>query len=243
MTLRRNLRVGVLLAAVLLAALPAVEAQEKSVRPGINDPFKHPDIKEWIARFERESRETYDKRDEIVAACKLKPDMVVADVGAGTGLYTRLFGKAVGEKGVIYAVDIAPKFLEHIQQSSKEAGLGNVKTVLGKDTSAELPANAVDVVFICDTYHHFEFPTRMMESIHKALKPGGRVVVVDFIRIPGQSRQWVLDHVRAGQDVVEKEFAQAGFKKTEEAKGLLKENYVITFVKVDPPTPPLRKGQ
>jgi predicted methyltransferase len=159
--------------------------------------------------------------------------MVVADVGAGTGLYTRLFGKAVGEKGVVYAVDIAPKFLEHIQQTSKAAGLANVKTVLGKDASAELPVNAVDVVFICDTYHHFEFPFRMMDSIHKALKPGGRVIVVDFIRMPGQSRQWILEHVRAGQDVVEKEITQAGFKKVDETKGLLKENYVITFMKVD----------
>jgi predicted methyltransferase len=115
----------------------------------------------------------------------------------------------------------------------RERSWREVKTALGKDTSAELPVNSIDLVFICDTYHHFEHPFRMMDSIHKALKPGGRVVVVDFIRIPGQSREWILGHVRAGQDQVEKEIAHAGFKKLAEAKGLLKENYLVTFVKLD----------
>ena len=205
--------------------------QDKSVKPGINDPFKNPDVQKYAKTFEGESREVFAKRKEIVAACKLKPGMVVADVGAGTGLFTRLFAPAVGPTGKVIAVDISEKFLEHVQKTSRAAGLHNVTPVLCNQDSVDLPANSVDVVFVCDTYHHFEFPQRTLASISKALRPGGRLIVVDFIRIPGKSREWTLKHVRAGQDVVEKEITAAGFRKTDEVKNLLKENYFVTFTK------------
>jgi SAM-dependent methyltransferase len=137
--------------------------------------------------------------------------------------------------GKIIAVDIAQNFLDHIARTCREAKLTNVETVKCTATSSELPANSVDVVFICDTYHHFEYPLRTMTSIHKALKPGGRVVVVDFHRIPGKSSEWILGHVRAAQEVVEKEIEDAGFKKVDENKKLLKENYLIIFEKVNDP--------
>src|SRR5205085_2405627 len=86
------------LALALAACLPAL-AQDKSVRPGINKPFENPDVKEYVGKFEVESREVYAKRGEIVAACGLKPGMAVADVGAGTGLFTRLFAREVGPTG------------------------------------------------------------------------------------------------------------------------------------------------
>src|SRR5262245_38285989 len=99
-----------------LALCPTI-AQEKSVRPGINEPFENPDPKEWVQKFEGESREISIRAKEIVAACKLKPGMVVADVGAGTGLFTRKFAAEVGDKGKVYAVDIAPTFLRHIEKT------------------------------------------------------------------------------------------------------------------------------
>jgi predicted methyltransferase len=230
---------SVLALMLVVLAVPPLAAQEKSVRPGINDPFKDPNLKleEWISRFERESRETFDKRNEIVAACKLKPGMAVADVGAGTGLYTRLFAAEVGATGTVYAVEIAQKFLDHIAATSKQRGFTNVKTVLGTDLSAELPKGVVDVVFVCDTYHHFEFPERMLQSLHQALKPGGRLVIVDFIREEGKSRPWILEHVRAGQATVEKEITAMGFKKIDEIKNLLEENYLMVFEKPSVPAP------
>jgi ubiquinone/menaquinone biosynthesis C-methylase UbiE len=167
----------------------------------------------------------------IVAACNIKPGTSVADVGAGTGLFTRLFAHEVGKSGTVYAVDISPKFLAYIADSAKKHGVANVKTVRGTDTSAELPAKSVDLVFVCDTYHHFEYPQRMLASIRKALKPGGRLVVIDFIRVPGKSSDWTLKHVRAGQEQVEKEITGAGFKKVGEAKKLLNENYFVVFEK------------
>jgi ubiquinone/menaquinone biosynthesis C-methylase UbiE len=221
-----------LAAASLLVLASLALAQEKSVRPGINKPFKDPDLGKFLKVFEGESREIYAQRKKIVAACKLRPGMAVADVGAGTGLFTRLFSPAVGARGKVYAVDIAPKFLEHIRKTCKAARLTNVQTVRCTQTSAELPAKSVDLVFICDTYHHIEFPTRTMTSIHKALRPAGQVVLIDFHRIKGKSSEWVMGHVRAGQEVFVKEIVACGFRKTGEEK-FLKENYFVRFVKVD----------
>lgn len=208
-----------------------VAAQEKSVKPGINDPFKDPNVKGFQTKFEVESREVFAQREKIVAACELKPGMVVADIGAGTGLFTRLFAKEVGPNGQVYAVDIAPRFLEYVQKTSRDAGLRNVTPVLCSPDSVDLPPNSIDVAFVCDTYHHFEFPQRTLASLHRAMKPGGRLVVIDFVRIPGKSSEWTLGHVRAGQEVFEKEIAEAGFTKSNEVKDLLKENYFVVFAK------------
>ncbi|HQR05326.1 MAG TPA: methyltransferase domain-containing protein [Gemmatales bacterium] len=216
-----------------LITVIAASAQEKSVKPGINDAFRNPNVKEWVEKFEGESRETFEKRKEVVEACQIKPGQVVADIGAGTGLYTRLFAKEVDNKGKVYAVDISQKFLDHIDKSCQSLQLKNVKTILGKDASPELPENSIDMAFICDTYHHFEFPYKMLTSIHQAMKPKGRLVIIDFIRVPGQSREWVLGHVRAGQDVVEQEIIKSGFKKVNEVKSLFKENYFVVFEKAE----------
>jgi FkbM family methyltransferase len=218
--------------ALLIAATLSVAAQEKSVRPGINKPFENPDVKDFVGKFEVESREIFTQRKEIVAACKIKPDIVVADIGAGTGLFTRLFAKEVGHKGKVYAVDIAPKFVAHIERTSKEAEIKNVVGVVCTAQSAKLPPNSIDLAFICDTYHHFEFPLKTMASIHEALRPGGQVIVIDFHRIEGKSREWVLSHVRAGQKTVTEEIVSSGFKKVGEEK-LLKENYMVRFEKVE----------
>lgn len=222
----------VLALAILPPGLGAGIGQEKSVRPGINDPFKDPDVKEYIGKFETESREIYAERKGTVDACPIKPGMTVADIGAGTGLFSRMFAKAVGFEGKVYAVDIAPNFIDHIEKTCKENGIKNVVGKVCEPTSIDLPPNSIDLAFICDTYHHFEFPHKTMASIHRALRSGGKLVVIDFRRIEGQSREWVLNHVRAGQDVFTNEIVSNGFKLMEEKK-LLKENYFLVFEKVE----------
>ena len=110
------------LTASFVFAQDAAPKTEESVRPGINEKFLDPNLKvdDWLKRFEVESREVFDARAAVLEACKIKPGMAVADVGAGTGLYTRLFSKAAGEKGWVYAVDINARFLEHIQARAKQ---------------------------------------------------------------------------------------------------------------------------
>lgn len=221
----------------MLAALSVMQAaaQEKSVNPGINAAFENPDVEAFAERFEVESREVFARRHAIVAACQIEPGQTVADVGAGTGLFTRLFSDAVGKAGRVVAVDISQKFLDRIQADSRERNQSNVETLLAAADSARLPADSVDLAFICDTYHHFEFPQKTMASLHRALKPGGRVVLIDFHRIPGTSRDWVLGHVRAGQEVFEAEITQAGFRKVREETDLLQENYFVVFEKQPQP--------
>jgi len=211
--------------------------QDKSVKPGINDSFRDPNVKDFVGRFEVESREVYTRRQEILAACQIQPGQTVADIGAGTGLFTRLFSQAVGKDGRVIAVDITQKFLDHILRVSREEGQTNVETVLCPADSTGLPPGSLDVAFICDTYHHFEFPQKTMASLYRAVKPGGRVILIDFRRIEGQSTDWVLNHVRAGQDVFEAEILQTGFRKAREDKDVLKENYFVVFEKPAPVSP------
>ena len=223
-----------LLLFMCLTSLSAsLTAQEKSVRPGINDTFRDPDPKQFTERFEIESREVFAKRAEILKAIGLKPTDVVADIGAGTGLFTRLFAAQLGPEGRVIAVDIARKFLDHIEVTCRERNLRNVETLLCTDDSTQLPPGSVDVAFICDTYHHFEFPQKTMTSLRKAMKPGGRVIVVDFRRVEGESTEWTMNHVRAGQEVFEAEITEAGFRRVNEVQGLLKENYMLVFTTTD----------
>lgn len=200
--------------------------------PGINREYKKPDInvQQWVERFESEGREIYTRREDIVREIQLKPGNHVADIGAGTGLLTLLMAHEVGAEGRVYAVDIVPSFLKHIEASAKDASLENVRTVLASDTSCNLEPASIDVAFICDTYHHFESPEETSRSIYRALKPGGRLVMVEFKRIEGESSEWILNHVRAGQEVFTREIESAGFVKEREIP-LLKDNYVLQFRK------------
>ena len=206
-------------------------AQDASVKPGINDKFLDPkiNVEEWTKKFETESREIFHQREKIVAAAGLKPGMTMADIGAGTGLFTLHFAQAVGADGKVYAVEIAKNFLEHIKARASKASASNVQTILCTEKSVELPESSIDLAFICDVYHHFEFPSASLATLHKALKPGGTLVLIDFKRIPGETSDFIMGHVRAGQEVFEAEVVAAGFEKVDEVKDLLKENYFVKF--------------
>lgn len=222
------------LAAAMLAGCgsTAPAPAESSVKPGINTEFLKPELQvtQWVERFEREGREIYDHREAIAKAVGLRRGMRVADIGAGTGLFTPRFAEAVGPAGKVYAVDIVPEFIKHIESRAIRAGMKNVQPVLCTDRSVELPPNSVDVAFICDTYHHFEFPQSTMKSLHRALRTGGEVVLVEFKRIPGESSEWTMSHVRAGQEVFEREVEAVGFDKVGQVD-LLKLNYIVRFRK------------
>ncbi|MDA1051950.1 MAG: methyltransferase domain-containing protein [Planctomycetota bacterium] len=205
-------------------------AQDKSVNPDINKSFQKPDVSTFAERFEREGREVYDHREEIIEACQLKPGMFVADIGAGTGLFTRMIAPRVTDRGQVIAVDIAKEFIEHVEKTCQEAGIKNVKGVICTSEATGLPDNSVDLAFICDTYHHFEFPYKTMRSIYRALKPDGQVVLVDFDRVEGKSSEWILNHLRAGKSTFVKEIELAGFEVAEE-RDFLATSYWIRFKK------------
>lgn len=229
-----------LICELLPAATEQGLAKNESVKPGINAQYLAPDmqVEEWVERFEGESREIFVVRHAIVEAVQLKPGMAVADIGAGTGLFTALFAEQVGKQGHVFAVDIAPKFVEHLRDRAAAAALNRITVVLGQEKAITLPQDSVDIAFVCDVYHHFEYPQDSLASIYRALKPGGTFVVVDFERIPGQTRPWLLEHVRAGKDVVSQEIQAAGFQLVEEVSlDGLKDNYFLRFAKPSPGSP------
>lgn len=217
-----------------LIAREPTSSSEPSVNPGINARYLDPDLKvdDWLKNFEAESREVFHSRDQVVMACEIMPGMRVADIGAGTGLYTRLFSKAVGDEGWVTAVDINAGFLQHIQARAAQENQVNITTVLCPQDSVSLPPDSIDLAFICDVYHHFEFPKSTLASLFKAMKSGGALMVIDFKRIEGESSDWILAHVRAGEEVFRTEIEEAGFEfeAAPEIPGL-KENYALRFVK------------
>ncbi len=134
-------------------------------------------VQEWVERFEVESREVYQARQEIMQQLNLKSGMRVADVGAGTGFYSILMSEAVGDDGWVYAIDISPKFIEYLSKHFDERSMNNVTTVMCDDDSICLPPGSIDAAFICDVYHHFEYPIDTIKSIHRAMvegRPTGR---------------------------------------------------------------------
>jgi len=219
---------------LLLLAAACAAPSLPGARPELNREFRKPDadVAHYVELFEGESREIAVQRDGIAAALGLRPGQAVADIGAGTGLFEEPLARAVGTQGVVWAVDIAPAFVEHLRQRAAAAGLSQVRPVLCDDRSTGLPQGSVDVAFLCDTYHHLEHPSDTLASLRDALRRGGRLVVVDFEREPGTSRDWVLEHVRAGRAQTVAEIEGAGFRLVRElpVEGLV-ENYVIEFAR------------
>jgi len=224
---------AICLLVLLLPGITLPVAGEQNIRPGINHHYENPEWAVWVARFERPDREVYARRHAIVTAAGLRPGMVVADIGAGTGLFTRLFAPRVSPGGKVYAVDIAPTFVENILRTCREQGLANVEGIVNTGRDVSLPPASIDLAFLADTYHHFEYPQAMLASIRRALRRGGRLIVIDFRKQPGISTGWVLGHVRANRDTVTREIHSAGFRLVDD-KPLLRSNYYLEFVKTDP---------
>ena len=217
---------------LLFYSLPSFAQQPTDKELNGRFESKDLDVQVWVKRFEDEGREVYDYRNEIVNAIGLQPGQAIADVGAGTGLFEPLFANKVGSSGTVYAVDISPNFIQYIKERARERGLTQVKTILNSERSAELPANSVDFVFVCDTYHHFVYYQDMLASIHSALRAGGQLIIVEFDKVPGKSPAFIMQHVRATKQEVTAEVEAAGFKLSEEIPiAGLKQNFMRRFVR------------
>jgi len=230
--MKHALTLGAAIIAGALAAplsSPYAMAAEENVAPTINRTFKDPelDTSRYAESFSGESREVFTAREEVIATIGLEPGQTIADIGAGTGIYTRLFAREVGAEGEVLAVDIAQSFLAYIDNWAEEEGLDQITTILGEDQTPNLPENSVDVIFSSDTYHHFEYPITMVAEMHKALRDGGEMIVVDYERTPEREQ-----HVRAPKSSVIAEIESAGFRLVaEEHISGFSENYYLRFAK------------
>ncbi len=207
---------------------------EQSVKPGINDRWMSAEIEPLVASLESESREIYVNRRLLAEVAGPRSGMDVADVGAGSGFMARELVRLVGPTGTVYAVDINPVMMQHVALRAAADDITNLRTVVCTDRSVNLAPGSVDMVFMCDTYHHFEYPASTLRTIHEAVRPGGQIVVVDFRREPGTSRAWIIGHVRAGQEEFIGEITAAGFELIQEHDvPELEENYVLRFVRIE----------
>ena len=164
---------------VLLAALAAL-AQDPKPRDHEAMHRLHQDPQAYVAMLEDPARDAYQKPDEVLRALALRPGEAVADVGSGSGYFALRLAAAVGSSGRVYAVDVDPGMVRHLNKRVRDAGVDNVRSVLAAPDDPLLPDASVDRFFICDTWHHIEDQAKYLALMKKMLRPGGEVVMIDF---------------------------------------------------------------
>ncbi len=173
-----------------------------------------------------------DTRGELVRAMELRPGMVVADVGSGWGYMLRHLSEAVGPTGRVLAEDVTDRALRDTRKAVRDNKLENVTVIRGTATDPMLPAGEVDVALVRDAYHHFDHPREMLAGIRKALRPGGRLVLVDYYKRPGAMRGAdAVTHIRADEPEVIKEVEAAGFRLVSSAVHVEGSQYLLIFRK------------
>ena len=186
---RHGAWVALLLAASAALAQPAAVAERYSAVPasadGIGKRYMGREISavmgwQGAAWLEREEREREERTDLLLPMLEIKSGMAVADVGAGSGYFARRLAARVGPGGAVYAVDVQPEMVRMLEALARQPGLGQIKPVQGSATAVKLAAASIDLALMVDVYHELEFPYEMLASIVQALKPGGRVVFVEY---------------------------------------------------------------
>ncbi len=167
-------------------------------------------------------RSRWQKPDDVIEALDLSKGDHVADIGSGSGYFTFLIADAVGPAGKVYAVDIDEKMNKLVEKRAEEKGLANIETVLAEPRDPLLPDGSVDLIFVCDTYHHINDQIDYFMKIKKDLKPDGRVVVIDMDKgLPKLSGHW------SSSEVVKKEMEEAGYELVKEYDFLAKQHFEI----------------
>ena len=165
---------------LLLLALAAAPAFPQAAASPERMQHRHNDPMAYIASLDDPKRDAYQKPDEVMKALALRPGEVVADIGAGSGYFALRFARAVGEAGRVYAVDISPDMVRHLNRRLRDVGIRNVFTVLADPDDPLLPDASVDRFVIVDTWHHVDDQAKYMALMKRMLKPGGQVVHIDF---------------------------------------------------------------
>ena len=218
-----SFRLRLAFAMLALYALPANElraetASDEQIPPPLQG-YKGREIAvtmhyrgaDWLTR---ESREREEECSTLLAALNVKPGMTVCDLGCGNGFYTLELAKLVGEEGEVHAVDIQQEMLHMLDARAKQANIANVKPVLGSLIDPRLPPASQDLILLVDVYHEFSHPEHMLRAMRTALKPGGRVVLVEF-RLEDPKVPIKLLHKMSKKQIM-KEFPPNGYKLVEQ---------------------------
>jgi ubiquinone/menaquinone biosynthesis C-methylase UbiE len=169
---------------------------------------------EWVKTLDTPQRIASLKIDEVIAKLRLAPGQVVADIGAGTGLFEGALAHAVSPGGTVYAVDVEQGLLDHISQRAGDLKVNNVRVVLGKFTDPSLPLRNVDLAFINDVLHHIEDRATYLKNLATYIKPTGRIAVIDFR--PGMGGHLNQPELRITKEQTDAWMAAAGLKPAED---------------------------
>jgi ubiquinone/menaquinone biosynthesis C-methylase UbiE len=176
---------------------------------------------DWL---ERDTREAEEAPSKAIRMMKLKPTDVVADIGAGTGYFSFRIAKHV-PRGKVLAEDIDPEMIKDLQATIRKADRKNVEPVLGTETDPKLPEGGVDVVVMVDAYHEFDHPREMMEAIVKSLKPGGRVIDLEYRA--EDPTVLIKPHHKMTEAQAKKEMAAVGLEHVETLHDLPRQHFMV----------------
>jgi len=181
----------------------------------------------WL--LERPERDAYQKPDEVMATLAFRPGERVADIGAGSGYFTRRISKAVGPAGVVWAIDIAPDVLEYLEVRARREGLANIRVQKVQPDDPQLPAGGVDTILMVDTLHYVKERAAYARKLKAGLAPGGRVVVIDFVPKPPEERPWgPPPEQKMSREEVDAAMAEAGLVPAR-VHGFLTEQFFVEY--------------
>ena len=215
--------------AILLTACSSNSEKHSSAKSNENFLKEDLDVALWQERFENRDRDVYKNRDKIIAALGLTKGQAVADIGAGTGFFLKPIFDQVKGQGKIFAVDISPKFVSFLKARGKSESISNLIVVKGTNTSSNLKDNSIDLIFVCNTYHHFDNKDKMLQDFKRILKPNGELVIVDF-DLAKKNDSWVAKHLDQSKGEIILEISKS-FKYLKESNIGLSENFMIHFKK------------
>ncbi len=171
---------------------------------------------EWVTTLEGPRRAATQKVDEVLSDLSLKPGMIVADIGAGSGFFSRPLAKAVAPNGKVYAVDIQQGLLDYINKRDSEEKIRNVQTVLGEFDDPKLPARDVDLAFINDVLHHIEHRAVYLKALGTYIKPSGRIAIIEMNKDDPNTGHKNQPELLVSRDEIVQWMSGAGFKLVEE---------------------------
>jgi ubiquinone/menaquinone biosynthesis C-methylase UbiE len=185
------------------------------------------DVEHWVSVFDDPSRAEWQKPSQVVQALALAPGMRVADLGAGTGYFSRYLSNAVGPTGTIFAVDTEPKLVEHLRQRAELEKTANLVPVLASPDNPRLPVGMVDLVLLVDTYHHLDQRLDYLRRLATVLSPRGRIAIVDWKKQEAPVGPRDLEH-KLARDQVVGEMKDAGYRLGKEYE-FLPYQYFLVF--------------
>lgn len=208
--------------------------------PGLAEEPHHrrpDDVQQYLRHLDSADRDQYQKPSEVIEALQLKPGMAVADLGSGSGYFTRRLAQAVTDRGIVYAVDVEAEMLAYVKDSLGRMQVPySAEFILASQDDPALPLHSVDLVFLCNTIHHLEDRARYFRGVTAALKPGGRIAVIDFYPDERSGNLGFPKRHLVARETIIGELQEAGYRLTREHT-FLPRQYFLEFA----PAPELRR--